>query len=123
MTREELILPVSRIPDVAEFLAALEIRPSGLGAQLFTEIYGQFFTWSTDLRVQYDRYYCVEYATLQQYLEVAHETVLTAEQLEKLHILKVKTSGGLLDRAYDDNILDIVIECIKRLEDSNEDQN
>ena len=122
MTREELILPVSRIPDVAEFLAVLEVRPGGLGAQLFTEIYEQFFTWSTDLRVEYERYYCVEYATLQRYLELAHEIDLTPEQLEKQHILKVKSPSGIIDLAYDDNILYVVIDCIKKLEGSYEGQ-
>ncbi|MCO5792668.1 MAG: hypothetical protein HEQ21_07600 [Blastomonas sp.] len=122
MSREDLILPVSRIPDVAEFLAALEVKPGGLGGKLFTEIYEQFFLWSTDLRVEYERYYCVEYPTLQRYLELAHEMELTPEQLEKQHILKVKSPGGMIDRAYDDNIFDVVIDCIKKLEGSNESQ-
>lgn len=122
MSREDLILPVRRIPDVAEFLAALEVKPGGLGGKLFTEIYEQFFSWSTDLRVEYERYYCVEYRTLQRYLELAHEIELTPEQLEKQHILKVKSPSGMIDRAYDDNILDVVIDCIKKLEGSNEGQ-
>lgn len=122
MTQEELILPVNRIPSVAEFLTILEVRPGGLGDQLFTEIYNQFFIWSTDLRVEYERYYCVEYATLQQYLELAHEINLIPEQLEKQHILKIKSPRGILDQTYDDNILDVVIDCIEKLEDPNEGQ-
>nr|WP_314439034.1 hypothetical protein [uncultured Brevundimonas sp.] len=122
MSGEDFILPVNRIPDVAEFLAALEVKPGGLGGQLFIEIYEQFFSWSTDLRVEYERYYCVEYATLQRYLELAHEIELTAEQLEKQHILKVKSPSGIIDRVYDENIFDVVIDCIKRLEGSNEGQ-
>ncbi|WP_354859955.1 hypothetical protein [Acetobacter fabarum] len=120
MTQDELILPVNRIPHIAEFLAILEVRPGGLGAQLFIDIYEQFFTRSTDLRVEYERYYCVEYSTLQRYLELAHEIDLPPEQLEKQHILKVKTSSEIINRAYDDNILHVVIECITKLEGSNE---
>lgn len=123
MNREDLILPVRRIPDLTEFLGALHVKPGGLGGKLFTEIYEQFFSWSIDLRVEYERYYCVEYPTLQRYLELAHEIELPPEQLEKQYILKVKSPSGMIDRAYDDNILDVVVDCIKQLEDSNEDQN
>lgn len=122
MSEEDLILPVDRIPTAIEFLGGLGIRPGGLGAQLFTEVYEQFFRWSTDLRDQYGRYYCVEYPTLQQYLEFAHEIYLEPEQLEKQHILKIKSPGGVVDRAYEDNVLEIVIKCIKKLETCNEDQ-
>jgi hypothetical protein len=119
---EDLILTVNRMPAVDEFLKSLEVKPAGLGAQLFTEVYEQFFTWSTDLRDQYERYYCVEYPTLQRYLELAHEIYLTSDQLEKRYILKIKSPGGVVDQAYDDNILDVVIDRIKKLEESDENQ-
>ncbi|WP_133244819.1 hypothetical protein [Caulobacter radicis] len=122
MNEEDLILPVDRIPTTAEFLGALGIRPGGLGAQLFTEVYEQFFRWPTDLRDQYERYYCVEYPTFRQYLEFAHEIYLEPGQLEKRHILKIKSPGGVVDRAYEDNVLETVIECINKLEACNEDQ-
>jgi hypothetical protein len=119
---DDLILAVDHMPEIGEFLEALEVRPGGFGAQLFTEIYEQFFTGSTNLRDQYERYYCVEYSTLQTYLELAHEIHLTPEELEKRYILKIKSPSGIVDRAYDDNVLDVVIDCIRKLEVSDEGQ-
>ena len=119
---DDLILAVDHMPEIREFLEALEVRPGRFGAQLFTEIYEQFFTGSTNLRDQYERYYCVEYSTLQTYLELAHEIYLTTEELEKRYILKIKSPSGIVDRAYDDNVLDVVIDCIRKLEVSDEGQ-
>ena len=119
---DDLILAVDHMPEIREFLEALEVRPGRFGAQLFTEIYEQFFTGSTNLRDQYERYYCVEYSTLQTYLELAHEIYLATEELEKRYILKIKSPSGIVDRAYDDNVLDVVIDCIRKLEVSDEGQ-
>lgn len=121
MTEKALVLPLRRIPPLDEFLDALKIKPPGLAAQLFTGVYNQLFTWSNDLRVQYDQYYCVEYPTLAVYLELAHEIDLDPSDLEKTHILKIKSPGGVLEEAYHDNVLDAVIACIRKLEDSHED--
>lgn len=121
MTEKDLVLPLRRIPPLDEFLNALKIKPSGLAAQLFTGVYNQLFPWSNDLRSQYDRYYCVEYPTLATYLELAHEIYLDPDELEKPHILKIKSPGGVLDEAYDDNVRDTVIACVRKLEDSHED--
>jgi hypothetical protein len=120
---EPLILAVRRIPQMEEFLAAMGMKTNGLGAQLFSNVFRQLFSWSTDLRDQYERYYCVEYSTLQRYLELAHEIYLSPDELEKQHILKVKSPGGVIDRAYDNNVLDAVIGCIRRLESADESQN
>jgi hypothetical protein len=120
MNEEDLVLPVNRIPELAEFLNALEVKPAGFGAQLLAEVYGQFFIGSTDLRDQYERYYCVEYPTLRGYLELAHEIYLKPEDLEKKYILKVTPLGGVVDGAYDDNILDAVIECIQKMDETDE---
>lgn len=120
MSEHDLILPMSRIPSVDEFLEILRIKPMGFASQLFTRVYDQFFAWSKDLRLEYDRYYCVEYPTLASYLELAHEIYLDSAQLEKTHILKVKSPGGVMDEGYDDNVRKAVIECIKKLEESHE---
>lgn len=120
MSDKDLILPASRIPSVDEFLDILRIKPAGFAAQLFTRAYNQFFAWSKDLRVEYERYYCVEYPTFASYLELAHEIYLEPAQLEKVHILKMKAPGGVLDQAYDDNVLGTVIDCIRKLEDNHE---
>ena len=122
MNEEILILPVNRVPEALEFLEALEVKPGRFGAQIFTEIYEQFFRLSVDLRDQYERYYCVEYPTLQLYLEVAQEVYLSPDDLEKRHILRIKPSLMTVDQAYDNNVLDVVIDCIRRLEASDESQ-
>lgn len=116
MSEEDLILPMARIPSVDEFLDILHIKPEGFAAQLFTAVYNQFFDWSKDLRAEYERYYCVEYPTFASYLELAHEIHLEPAQLEKAHILKINSPGGVMDGAYDDNVRDTVIDCIKKLE-------
>lgn len=117
MNDRDIILPTSRIPSVGEFLDILHIKPGGFAAQLFTAVYDQFFSWSKDLRVEYERYYCVEYPTLANYLELAHEIYLEPAELEKTHILKIKSPGGVLDEAYNENVKDTVIDCIRKLED------
>jgi hypothetical protein len=120
VSEKDIILPTSRIPLIGEFLDALRIKPTGLGAQLFTGVYDQFFAWSTDLRLEYERYYCVEYPTFAAYLELAHEIYLEPAELEKAHILKIRATGGVLDEAYEDNVLEVVIDCIRKLEKGHE---
>ena len=120
MSDSDLILPMSRIPSANEFLDILRIKHNGLASQLFTGVYDQFFAWSKDLRLEYDRYYCVEYPTLANYLELAHEIYLSPAQLEKAHILKIRSPGGVMDEGYDDNVRSAVIEAIKKLEESHE---
>lgn len=120
MNDRDIILPTSRIPSVEEFLDILRIKPVGFAAQLFTAVYDQFFSRSRDLRVEYERYYCVEYPTFANYLEMAHEIYLEPQNLEKTYILRIKSPGGVLDEAYNDNVMDAVIECIKKLEGNHE---
>lgn len=121
MTENYVVLPLRRIPPLDEFLDALKIKPAGLAAQLFTGVYNQLFAWSNDLRAQYDQYYCVEYPTLAAYLELMHDIYLDPSELEKKHILKIKSPGGVLEAAYDDNVWDAVIACVRKLEDGHED--
>ena len=116
MNKESLVLPVNIIPTIHEFLDVLRIKPVGLGAQLFTGVYDQFFVSSVDLKDEYEKYYCVEYPSLRSYLELAHEIYLSPEELEKKHILKIKSPSGVVDQSYDDNMLSVVLDCIKKLE-------
>lgn len=120
MSEKDLILPISRIPSVEEFLDILHIKSATFAAKLFTAVYNQFFIWSQDLRSDYQRYYCVEYPTFASYLELAQEIYLEPADLEKAYILKIESPGGVLEEAYDDNVRDIVINCIRKLEDSHE---
>lgn len=121
MSDRDFVLPMSRIPSLEEFLDILQIKPAGFAAQLFTAVYDQLFSWSKDLRLEYERYYCVEYPTFASYLELAHEIELEPHDLGKAHILKVKSPGGVLDEAYDDNVMDAVLDSINKLEGNNED--
>lgn len=121
MSDRDFILPTSRIPSVEEFLDILHIKPAGFAAQLFTAVYDQFFSWSTDLRLEYERYYCVEYPTFANYLEFAHEIYLESHDIGKTYILKIKSPGGVLDESYNDNVMESVIYCIKKLEGNHED--
>lgn len=116
MIEKDLILSLRRIPSLDEFIDALKIKPTGFAAQLFTGVYNQLFAWSTDLRTQYDQYYCVEYPTFAAYLELVHEIYLDPIELEKAHILKIKSPGGVLEEAYEDNVRDAVIDCVLKLE-------
>ncbi|RWX69387.1 hypothetical protein EN780_06415 [Mesorhizobium sp. M4B.F.Ca.ET.089.01.1.1] len=120
MDEKDLILPVNIVPTIGDFLGALRIKPLGLGAQLFTGVYEQFFVSSIDLKDEYKKYYCVEYPTLASYLELTHEIYLDEGDLGKRYILKIKSPSGVLDQAYDGNVLDIVVNCIEKLEEAHE---
>ncbi|MBY5651782.1 hypothetical protein [Rhizobium leguminosarum] len=120
MDEETDILSVNIIPEFSDFLNALKIKNAGLGAQLFKAVYDHLFVASTDLRKEYDRYYCVEYPSLGEYLECAHDVSLEESELEKTYILKFKQDHGLMNQAYDDNILETVVDAIRKLEDENE---
>lgn len=116
MDEEKLIFAVNVIPEFDDFLAALKLNNAGLGAQLFKSVYDHIFVASADLRREYDRYYCVEYPSLAEYLECAHDVYLDQDDLEKNHILTFKQDNGLMNDAYDDNILETVIDSIRKLE-------
>lgn len=120
MDNDTDILSVNFIPEFSDFLNVLQIGNTGLGAQLFKSVYDHIFVASTDLRKEYDRYYCVEYPSLCEYLECAHDAYLEDNELEKTHILKFKQDHGLMNQAYDDNILETVVDAIRKLEDKNE---
>lgn len=122
MRDDDLILTTNCQPTLADFLEALGVRPTGLGAQLFTAVHNQFFVCSTDLRQEYEKYYCVEYLTLRDYLELAHEICLDSAALEKKYILKIKSPSGVVDRVYEDSSLDVVLDCLRKLEKACEDK-
>jgi hypothetical protein len=120
MNEKDLILPMDRVPDVTELFGALKIKPTGLAATLMSNVYNQFFIWSTDLRDEYERYYCVEYPSFASYLELAHEIYLDPDALAKRHVLKIKSPGGVVDEAYDGNAMEAILGCLKTLESNRE---
>ncbi|MDH7790183.1 hypothetical protein QBD00_001079 [Ochrobactrum sp. AN78] len=120
MDGNRFILAANVIPEFSDFLTALKIKNTGLGRQLFKSVYDHIFISSIDLKKEYSRYYCVEYTSIYQYLECAHDIYLHESAFDKKHILMFKNDNGLMNQAYDDNILEIVVECIRKLERDHE---
>lgn len=120
MSDTSFIIAVNRIPPIEEFLSHLRIKAGGLAAQLFTGVYEQLFASSRDLRDEYQRYYCVEYPTLAEYLEFAHELELKPAELDKAHILKIKAGWGMLDESYDENVRKTIVDSVLEMEASHE---
>lgn len=122
MFDEKLILPTSWQPDRMTFLDVLGIKNRGLGFQLFGDVYDCFFKYSIDLKSEYIKYYSVEYATLGEYIETVYGKSLSEGDLEKEHIYLAKRFPSIVDTAYEENVRDIVLNCLKRLEGGGEDQ-
>lgn len=121
MSEGDIILPMSRIPSVGEFLQILGIKPGGFAAQLLESVYDELFVSSTDLRSEYDRYYCVEYPAFSSYLGMAHGIEVKPRDLEKKYVLLVRSLGGVMDEIYDDNVKTVVLDCVRTLEGDHED--
>lgn len=119
----ELILPTSWDPSREEFLAALGVSGGGLGEQLFGDVYDALFIASIEVKGEFEKYYSVEYATLAEYLEIRYGESLSEEALEADRVFLVTWLPQVIDRAYEDNKLDAVLQCIDKLEETqHEDQ-
>lgn len=119
----ELILPTSWEPNRKEFLAALGVSRGGLGEQLFGTVYDALFVSSIEVKGEFKKYYAVEYATLGKYLEIRYGKFLSEEDLEPDRVFMVTWLPQIIDGDYEDNKLNTVLECIKKLEEAqNEDQ-
>ncbi len=119
----ELILPTSWEPNREEFLAALGVSRGGLGEQFFGDVYDTLFIASIEVKGEFKKYYSVEYANLAEYLEIRYGEALSEEDLEKDRVFMVTGLPQVIDNNYEDNLLNTVLECIKELEEAqNEDQ-
>lgn len=119
----KLILPTSWEPDKDAFLANLGVVKGGLGEHFFGSVYDAFFIYAIDVKGDFERYYSVEYASLADYVEIRYGEVLSEEELGYEHIFLVTWIPQVVDEDYENNKLDVVIECIRELERSqNEDQ-
>ncbi|MCF8057569.1 MAG: hypothetical protein K9K37_13155 [Desulfocapsa sp.] len=119
----KLILPTSWEPDRNEFLSALGVSLGGLGEQFFGAAYDALFVASIEVKSEFKKYYSVEYANLAEYLEIRYGKVLSEEDLEADRVFLVTWLPLVIDDAYEDNKIDTVLECIKMLdEDQNESQ-
>ncbi|XCN72223.1 MAG: hypothetical protein Q3M24_18240 [Candidatus Electrothrix aestuarii] len=115
----KLVLPTSWEPDREEFLAALGISRGGLGEQLFGTVYNALFVASIELKDEFNKYYSVEYASLAEYLEIRYGETLSEEELETDRVFFVTWLPQVIDNDwYEDNKLDIILQCIKKLEEA-----
>ncbi len=112
----KLILPTSWEPNREEFLAALGVSNGGLGEQFFGTVYDALFVGSIEVKGEYKKYYSVEYASLSEYLETRYGENLSEEDLEADRVFIVTWLPQVIDDIYEDNKLDTVLECIKKLE-------
>ncbi len=119
----QLILPTSWEPNRSEFFEALGVSPEGLGGQIFGPVYDALFVASIEVKAEFKKYYSVEYANLAEYLEIRYGQTLSEDDLEADRVFMVTWMPQVIDDAYEDNKLDTVLECIKKLEGTqNEDQ-
>ena len=119
----KLVLPISWEPDRNEFLAALGVFRGGLGEQFFGAVYDALFVASIEVKGEFKKYYSVEYANLLEYLEIRYGVALSEEDSEADLVFLVTWLPQVIDGMYEDNKLDTVLECIKRLQEAqNEDQ-
>jgi len=115
-----MIICLQRIPSKEEFFQDLGISAGRLGSQLFGYVYDCFFKHSVSLRHEYNRYYSVEYETLEEFLYVTKDIVLDADALAKPHLLFVDNFHQIINSDYEDNKLETILECIKRVGNRNE---
>lgn len=120
MREIEVILSLSRIPSLPEFLKLLGVRPSGLAAQLTEYVYRDMFVMAIDVRKEYNRYYSIEYSTLSEFVECKYNETLSDEELEKEYILFVGDISGFADQLYEENYLDVILDAVYEWENSSE---
>lgn len=119
----KLILPTSWELNREEFLEALGVSCGGIGEYFFGTVYDALFVASIEVKGEFKKYYSVEYANLAEYLEIRYGEALNEEALEADRVFMVTWLPQVIDRVYEDNKLDTVLECIKKLEEAqNESQ-
>ena len=121
MNNTKLILPFPKPPSLAQFFELLSVKPHGLAAQLTEHVYRDFFVNSLDLKEEYRRYYCVEYANLSDYVEMCHGEYLDEADLSQEHIFQIKHLPQMVDPAYSENHLDSVLKALKKWRPDHED--
>ncbi len=114
----KLILPTSWEPRRESFLDELGVSIGGLGEHFFGNVYDAFFTQSVDVKSEFENYYLVEYANLAEYIEIKFGEVLSEDDLAHKHIFLVTWIPQVIDENYEDNKLEVVLECIRELERS-----
>lgn len=111
-----LILATSWDPNLEEFLAALGISRGSLGEQLFEGVFNALFRASIEAKDEFKRFYSLEYASLAEYLEIRYGQSVPTETLAADGVYLVSWMPQLIDNTYDGNVLQIVLDGIKKLE-------
>jgi hypothetical protein len=114
-----LVLPTSWEPNRKAFLAQLGVLEGGLGEQLFGRVFDALFVNSTEMRREFNRYYAVEYGSLENYARIVHGLELDDEDLAHERIFLVTWLPQVVDESYEENQLDTVLACIDQLERAN----
>jgi len=116
-----LTISTSWQPNYDAFLEGLSIEKNGLGEQLFAKVFRAFFIYSVDVKSDFEKFYSVEYSNLKKYLDIKYGVELNDSDLEKDYIFLIDYLPQIVNDDYDDNVLDKVLTCIKKLELSDED--
>jgi len=116
----ELVVATSWQPDRREFFSKMMIEPGSVGAQFFEGAFNCLFTDAINAKREFEQYYSVEYRTLDVYLDGRYGIVLAEEELAKENIFLCTWLSGPLDKNYDDSQFETVMQCIRDLEDENE---
>lgn len=122
--RVEFILPTSWEPDKKVFLAKLGISNGGLGEHFFGNVYDALFTYSMEMKKEFQNYYSVEYENLNEYIEITYGEFLGDDDLDHKYIFLVtKWLPNIVNYVFEDNKMNLVLECIAELEEAqNENQ-
>lgn len=116
----KFIVATSWEPNIEEFLSSLGISAGGLGGQLFSSVYNALFETSINVKEEYDRFYSVEYGCLSDYVEIRYGITLSDTDLEAERVFAVTWLPQVVDDAYEENKLEVVMDSLTRL---NEAQN
>lgn len=115
------VVPTSWKPDYDEFLEALGVSHSGLGDFFFEDVYKAIFVTSIEVKNEFRKFYSVEYSNLEEYLMIRYGINISEKDLEATQIFLVSSTTQVIDDTYEENMLDTVIECIKKLEKAHDE--
>ncbi|MGA3697031.1 hypothetical protein ACPAVH_14290 [Enterobacteriaceae bacterium TYF_5] len=119
----KFIIATSWEPNIEEFLSSLGISVGGFGGQLFSSVYDALFKTSINVKEEYDRFYSVEYGCLSDYVEIRYGRSLSDEDLDAERIFAVTWLPQVIDDAYEENKLEVVMDSLARLnEEPNENK-
>ena len=111
----KFIIATSWDPNLEQLLSSLGVSSGGLGEQLFASVYDAFFETSINLKEEYDRFYSVEYDSLSDYIQIRYGKTLSNDDLEAERVFAVTWLPQIVDNAYEESKLDVVMNTISML--------